>query len=86
MWNLTGEFYLAALRRRRAARLSQARPGLASSQRRRTGPTGGQGQQQATAPFAGYGSGSGGLKAVSWLRAGGSMPALRSSYVGLPPR
>ena len=76
----TAEFYLAALRRRRAARRSQARPG-GSKAGNGSGqpPTGGQGQQQATAPFAGCGSGSGGMAAPCELDSGDDLGGLASA-------
>ena len=73
----TAEFYLAALRRRRGTRRSQARPG--GSQAGNGGaqpPTGGHGQQQATAPFAGCGSGSGGMAAPCELDSGDDLGGL----------
>jgi predicted metal-dependent peptidase len=69
----TAEFYMAALRRRRAARPPKPRPGA-------QGANGaGQlsaGQGQATTPFAGCGSGSGGMAAPCELDSGDDLGGL----------
>jgi hypothetical protein len=70
----TAEFYLAALRRRRAARPSKPRPDGAQGASGAARPAPGQGQAATT--FAGCGSGSGGMAAPCELDSGDDLGGL----------